>query len=40
VFLQENEFANRVYSDYGFLQANTWNFLIKKRNILEERYPS
>lgn len=29
VFLQENEFADRVYSDYGFLQANTWNFLIK-----------
>lgn len=29
VFLQEDEFANRVYSDYGFLQANTWNFLIK-----------
>lgn len=28
-FLKENEFANRVYSDYGFLQANTWNFLIK-----------
>lgn len=28
-FLGENEFADRVYSDYGFLQANTWNFLIK-----------
>jgi len=28
-FLKENEFADRVYSDYGFLQANTWNFLIK-----------
>ena len=30
VFLKEYEFANRVYSDYGFLQANTWNFLIKR----------
>ena len=29
VFLAENDFADRVYSDYGFLQANTWNFLIK-----------
>lgn len=29
-FLKENEFANHVYSDYGFLQACTWNFLIKK----------
>jgi len=29
-FLNENEFADRVYSDYGFLQASTWNFLIKK----------
>lgn len=29
-FLEENEFADRVYSEYGFLQANTWNFLIKK----------
>ncbi len=28
-FLNEDEFANRVYSDYGFLQAQTWNFLIK-----------
>lgn len=28
-FLKENEFADHVYSDYGFLQANTWNFLIK-----------
>ncbi len=28
-FLKEHEFADRVYSDYGFLQANTWNFLIK-----------
>lgn len=30
VFLKENEFADRVYSEYGFLQANTWNFLIKR----------
>ena len=30
VFLKENEFADRVYSDYGFLQAMTWNVLIKK----------
>jgi glycosyltransferase involved in cell wall biosynthesis len=30
VFLQEDEFADRVYSDYGFLQAMTWNVLIKK----------
>ena len=29
-FLKEHEFADRVYSDYGFLQANTWNFLIKR----------
>ena len=29
-FLKENEFAERVYSKYDFLQANTWNFLIKK----------
>ncbi len=28
-FFKENEFADRVYSDYGFLQASTWNFLIK-----------
>lgn len=31
-FMKEDEFADRVYSEYGFLQANTWNFLIK-RNI-------
>ncbi len=30
VFLKEDEFATRVYSDYGFLQAQTWNFLIKR----------
>lgn len=30
LFLKENEFADRVYSEYGFLQANTWNFLIKR----------
>lgn len=29
-FLKAYEFADRVYSDYGFLQANTWNFLIKR----------
>ena len=29
-FLKEDEFADRVYSQYGFLQANTWNFLIKR----------
>ena len=29
VFLEENQFADRVYSDYSFLQAATWNFLIK-----------
>lgn len=29
-FLEEDAFADRVYSDYGFLQANTWNFLIKR----------
>ena len=29
-FLKENEFAERVYSKYDFLQANTWNFLIKR----------
>lgn len=28
-FLKENEFAEHVYNDYGFLQANTWNFIIK-----------
>ena len=27
-FLKENEFAERVYQDYNFLQASTWNFLI------------
>lgn len=31
-FMKKDEFADRVYSEYGFLQANTWNFLIK-RNI-------
>jgi glycosyltransferase involved in cell wall biosynthesis len=41
-FLKEHEFADCVYSDYGFLQANTWNFLIKtdiylKNNI--RHYP-
>lgn len=30
VFLKENEFADTVYSDYGFLQASTCNFLIKR----------
>ena len=35
VFLQENEFADRVYSDYGFLQATTWNFLIKTEIYLK-----
>ena len=30
VFLEENEFAEKVYSDYAFLQAMTWNFLIKR----------
>lgn len=34
-FLNEDEFADKVYSDYGFLQANTWNFLIKKKIYLE-----
>lgn len=34
-FLKENEFADRVYSEYGFLQANTWNFLIRKSIYLE-----
>lgn len=29
-FLKENEFADRVYSQYGFLQANVWNFLLKR----------
>jgi len=28
-FLNEYEFADRVYSDYSFLEACTWNFLIK-----------
>ena len=35
VFLKEYEFADRVYSDYGFLQANTWNFLIKREIYLK-----
>lgn len=35
VFLNENQFADRVYSDYGFLQANTWNFLIKTEIYLK-----
>lgn len=30
-FMKEDEFADRVYSEYGFLQANTWNFLIKRK---------
>ncbi len=34
-FLKEHEFADRVYSDYGFLQANTWNFLIKTEIYLK-----
>ena len=34
-FLKENEFADRVYSEYGFLQANTWNFLIRKSIYLD-----
>lgn len=29
-FLKENEFADKVYSQYGFLQANVWNFLLKR----------
>ena len=29
-FLKENEFADRVYSKYGFLQANVWNYLLKR----------
>ncbi|MBP5409270.1 MAG: glycosyltransferase family 2 protein [Prevotella sp.] len=29
-FLKENEFADRVYSQYGFIQANVWNFLLKR----------
>jgi glycosyltransferase involved in cell wall biosynthesis len=29
-FLEENEFADRVYSQYGFLQANVWNYLLKR----------
>ena len=27
-FLKEHEFADRVYCEYDFLQAQTWNFLI------------
>ena len=34
-FLNDDEFAERVYSDYGFLQANTWNMLIKKEIYFE-----
>ena len=34
-FLKEYEFADYVYSDYGFLQANTWNFLIRKEIYLK-----
>ena len=34
-FLNEYEFADRVYSDYGFLQANTGNFLIKREIYLK-----
>lgn len=30
VFLEDGAFADYVYSNYKFLQANTWNFLIKK----------
>lgn len=33
-FLCEDEFADVVYSDYVFLQANTWNFLIKREIYL------
>ena len=33
-FLIENEFAERVYRDYGFLQATTWNVLINTNVIL------
>jgi len=29
-FLKENEFADKVYSQYGFMQANVWNFLLKR----------
>lgn len=28
-FLFEDEFAERVYSEYGFLQATTWNVLMR-----------
>lgn len=28
-FLNDNEFADFVYNDYDFLQATTWNFLIR-----------
>ena len=36
-FLKEYEFADYVYSDYGFLQANTWNFLIRKEIYLKNK---
>ena len=29
-FLEENEFADKVFSQYGFLQANVWNYLLKR----------
>jgi glycosyltransferase involved in cell wall biosynthesis len=29
LFLSENEFADWAYSNYGFLQATTWNFIIR-----------
>lgn len=34
-FFVENEFAEMVYSEYGFLQANTWNFLIRTNVLLK-----
>lgn len=34
-FLREHEFADRVYNEYGFLQAQTWNFLILREIYLK-----
>jgi len=36
-FLDDNAFANRVYSDYSWLQATTWNFLVKTEILIQNR---
>ena len=36
-FLDDNAFANRAYSDYSWLQATTWNLLVKTEILIKNR---